>query len=226
MRLPEDKEEEGEDDEMLESVEREAISGHEAPADSSGLAVELGSNWDRSIAEFDEMNLRDDLIRGIYAYGFEKPNTIQQKGIEPIMTGRDTICQAQSGTTTYAIAILNQVDYSNRRPQALVLVPTRELALQCKRVIQELGRFLKAGVETTIGDTHVDDDIQNLRKGPHIIVGTPGHAFDLIQRGALEVQALKYVHSVAVPCCAVGGGTRGVVSGLALVAARANRVCV
>merc|ERR1719387_3062850 len=77
------------------------------------------------------MNLREELLRGIYAYGFEKPSAIQQRAIIPCVKGRDVIAQAQSGTgktATFSISVLQKVDTSLRECQALLLAPTRELA--------------------------------------------------------------------------------------------------
>ena len=81
------------------------------------------------------MKLREDLLRGIYAYGFEKPSAIQQRAIIPCVKGLDVIAQAQSGTgktATFAISILQQLDISSKDCQALVLAPTRELAQQVR----------------------------------------------------------------------------------------------
>jgi len=85
---------------------------------------------------FDAMGLREELTRGIYAYGFEKPSAIQQRAIVPIITGRDVIAQAQSGTgktATFCISILQSIDTAVRETQALVLSPTRELAQQIQK---------------------------------------------------------------------------------------------
>merc|ERR1712167_511473 len=92
------------------------------------------SNWNEECATFDEMNLKEDLLRGIYAYGFEKPSTIQQRGIVPIVRGFDSIAQAQSGTgktATFTIGVLQRVDLGMKQCQALILAPTRELGHSC-----------------------------------------------------------------------------------------------
>ena len=89
---------------------------------------EVESNWTEVTATFDDMDLKEDLLRGIYAYGFEKPSAIQQRGIVPVLQGRDTIAQAQSGTgktATFSVAILQSVDMDVTGCQALVLAPTR-----------------------------------------------------------------------------------------------------
>jgi len=96
-------------------------------------AIEMESNWDETVETFDELNLKKDLLRGIYGYGFEKPSHIQQKAILPIIRGRDTIAQAQSGTgktATFAISSLQLIDVELNEVQALILAPTRELAQQ------------------------------------------------------------------------------------------------
>ena len=94
---------------------------------------------------FDEMNLKADLLKGIYAYGFEKPSAIQQRAIKPIVLGRDVIAQSQSGTgktAVFSIASLQLLDETSRDVQVLVLSPTRELAEQSQRVMQSLGDFM------------------------------------------------------------------------------------
>ena len=90
------------------------------------------------VVNFDEMNLNQKLLRGIYAYGFEKPSAIQQRAIIPCISGRDVIAQAQSGTgktATFSIAILQQINPDNRHCQALILAPTRELAQQVREAV-------------------------------------------------------------------------------------------
>jgi ATP-dependent RNA helicase len=94
---------------------------------------------------FDDMNLKPDLLKGIYAYGFEKPSAIQQRAIRPIIRGRDVIAQSQSGTgktAVFSISALQLLDETSRDTQVLVLSPTRELAEQTQRVMQSLGDFM------------------------------------------------------------------------------------
>lgn len=106
-----------------------------------GLGEVIESNWDEVYESFDDMNLKNDLLRGIYAYGFEKPSAIQQRAIVPCVGRRDVIAQAQSGTgktATFSIAILDNIDTTLPKCQALVLAPTRELAQQISKVIRLL----------------------------------------------------------------------------------------
>jgi superfamily II DNA/RNA helicase len=97
------------------------------------------------VSSFDDLNLKPDLLKGIYAYGFEKPSAIQQRAIRPIVRGRDVIAQSQSGTgktAVFSISALQLLDETSRDAQVLVLSPTRELAEQSQRVIQSLGDFM------------------------------------------------------------------------------------
>jgi len=143
------------------------------------------TNWEQVVTSFDDMNLRDNLLRGIYAYGFEKPSAIQQRGIMPILAGHDTIAQAQSGTgktATFSIAVLQQIDLNHNRIQALILAPTRELAQQIQKVVQALGDFMNITSHVCIGGTLVRNDINTLKQGVQVVVGTPGRCYDMINR--------------------------------------------
>jgi hypothetical protein len=98
---------------------------------------------------FDEMNLKKDLLKGIYAYGFERPSAIQQRAIRPIVCGHDVIAQSQSGTgktAVFAIASLQVLEETSREVQGLILSPTRELAEQSQRVMQSLGDFMNVSI--------------------------------------------------------------------------------
>jgi len=138
--------------------------------------------------------LRDDLLRGIYAYGFEKPSAIQQRGIMPILAGHDTIAQAQSGTgktATFSISVLQSINLSQKATQALILAPTRELAQQIQKVVRALGDFLNVSSHACIGGTLVRDDINTLRHGVQIVVGTPGRVFDMVNRQIMLLDCVK-----------------------------------
>jgi len=143
---------------------------------------------------FDGMGLREELLRGIYAFGFEKPSAIQQRAIVPIITGRDVIAQAQSGTgktATFSIGILQSIDTQLHETQALVLSPTRELAEQIHKVMLSLGDFLQVQVHSCIGGKSVGEDIRKLESGVHVVSGTPGRVFDMIQRKSLRTRNIK-----------------------------------
>merc|ERR1712087_633351 len=122
---------------------------------------------------FDHMQLKEDLLRGIYAYGFEKPSAIQQRGILPVIQKRDTIAQAQSGTgktATFSIAALQRLEMNEPQCQVLVLAPTRELAQQIHKVVTSLGTYLEVTTRACVGGTAVREDIQQLANGVQIVV--------------------------------------------------------
>jgi len=152
------------------------------------------TNWQEVVESFDLMKLKEDLLRGIYAYGFEKPSAIQQRGILPVIQRRDTIAQAQSGTgktATFSIAALQRLDPNISQCQVLVLAPTRELAQQIHKVMKSLGTYLDVTTRACVGGTAVREDIQQLANGVQIVVGTPGRVNDMINRGALRLKDLK-----------------------------------
>nr|ACV88438.1 AT04852p [Drosophila melanogaster] len=154
----------------------------------------IESTWHEVYDNFDDMNLREELLRGIYGYGFEKPSAIQQRAIIPCVRGRDVIAQAQSGTgktATFSIAILQQIDTSIRECQALILAPTRELATQIQRVVMALGEYMKVHSHACIGGTNVREDARILESGCHVVVGTPGRVYDMINRKVLRTQYIK-----------------------------------
>jgi len=152
------------------------------------------TNYDEIFDSFDNMPLTEDLLRGIYAYGFEKPSAIQSRAIKPLATERHIIAQAQSGTgktATFTIGILQQLDYSKNVCQALVLAPTRELAQQIQKVVLAIGDYLQVKCHACIGGTRVADDVSKLESGVHVVVGTPGRVYDMICRGILKVETIK-----------------------------------
>jgi len=152
------------------------------------------TNWKEVCESFDDMKLKDDLLRGIYAYGFEKPSYIQQRGIIPVVKGHDTIAQAQSGTgktATFSIAALQCISEAAADCQVLVLAPTRELAQQIHKVLNALGDYMKVTCHACVGGTLVKDDMKTLRGGAQIVVGTPGRVNDMINRNALRLEKLR-----------------------------------
>lgn len=155
----------------------------------------IESNWNEIVDNFDDMNLKESLLRGIYAYGFEKPSAIQQRAIIPCIKGYDVIAQAQSGTgktATFAISILQQLEIEFKETQALVLAPTRELAQQIQKVILALGDYMGATCHACIGGTNVRNEMQKLQaEAPHIVVGTPGRVFDMLNRRYLSPKWIK-----------------------------------
>jgi translation initiation factor 4A len=163
------------------------------------MATEFDNDSAPEIAEFlsfDEMGIPTELLRGVFAYGFEKPSKIQQKGIVPIAKGRDLLAQAQSGTGktgTFTIGSLSRVDPAVKAVQVLCLVPTRELAQQIEVVASSIGTFLGVKTYAAMGKTPVRDDIRSLDKGVHFLVGTPGRIYDLMNRRAFSTEHIKVI---------------------------------
>ncbi|URD86274.1 eukaryotic initiation factor [Musa troglodytarum] len=152
------------------------------------------TSYDEVYDSFDAMGLQENLLRGIYAYGFEKPSAIQQRGIVPFCKGLDVIQQAQSGTgktATFCAGILQQLDYGLVQCQALVLAPTRELAQQIEKVMRALGDYLGVKVHACVGGTSVREDQRILSSGVHVVVGTPGRVFDMLRRQSLRPDNIK-----------------------------------
>lgn len=112
----------------------------------------------------------------------------------PVVKGHDVIAQAQSGTgktATFSISILQKLDMSVKATQALILAPTRELAQQIQKVVVALGDYLNVECHACIGGTNVREDIQKLQEGCHVVVGTPGRVFDMINRRAFKTDHMK-----------------------------------
>ncbi|KAK9768085.1 translation initiation factor eIF4A, partial [Basidiobolus ranarum] len=163
------------------------MADNSGPISLDDVGGEIQTNWDEVVDNFDNMNLRDELLRGIYAYGFERPSAIQQRAILPVIKKHDVIAQAQSGTgktATFSISILQSLDVEIKQCQALVLAPTRELAQQIQKVLMAIGDFMNIESHACIGGRTVREDIQKLEAGVHVVVGTPGRVFDMINRGA------------------------------------------
>jgi len=145
---------------------------------------------------FDSMNLKEKILRGIYAYGFENPSAIQQSAIIPFIQGGDLIAQAQSGTgktATFSISILQLIQPEVETCQAIILAPTRELAGQIYNVISALNKYTLYTAHCCIGGTAVSEDIRILREGVQILVGTPGRIYDMICRKHLSVSDIKHI---------------------------------
>jgi translation initiation factor 4A len=183
-----------EGDEQYNSEQPQADNGSGEPLPGGITDADIDSNWDEAIDSFDGMEIPEELLRGIYAYGFEKPSAIQQRAIKPTMLGRDLIAQAQSGTgktATFAIGTLAKLDPKLRECQSLILAPTRELAQQIQKVVIALGDYMDLQVHACVGGTAVRDDIRTLQGGVHVVVGTPGRVYDMINRRALRLDSIR-----------------------------------
>ena len=155
-------------------------------------------NYYDEINNWDDLDINKDLLRGIYAYGFEKPSPIQKKAIKPIMERRDLIAQAQSGTGktgTFSIGALSLLDINDKTTQVLILSPTRELSKQTANVITSIGGMMTGlTIQTIVGGTSINEDSHTLKNNtPHVITGCPGRIYDMIRRGHIHSKTIKLV---------------------------------
>lgn len=151
---------------------------------------------DTTFEAWDDVDMPEELLRGIYAYGFDEPSPIQRKAILPFQQGRDILGQAQSGTGktgTFTIGTLLRVNNSSTI-QAILLAPTRELARQIHEVITTLSNQMSYQIFLAIGGTSVQDSIKEIRETkPQIIVGTPGRICDLLYRGVIQGETIRTI---------------------------------
>lgn len=140
--------------------------------------------------EFDEFLLKRELLMGIFEAGFEQPSPIQEAAIPIALLGRDILARAKNGTGktgAYVIPTLEKINPRSNAVQALILVPTRELALQTSQVMRTLGKHLNLQVVVSTGGTSLRDDIIRLGETVHVIVGTPGRILDLAGKGVADL---------------------------------------
>ena len=144
------------------------------------------------IEEFDDYPLKEDLLKGIYSYGFEKPSSIQQKGIPAILSGKDIIAQSQSGTgktATFCISALQLIEKEKEKIQVIIISNVRELAEQSYKVISSLNNFLNYNIKLLIGAT-ISSSNNNLNDS-HIIICTPGKLLKMINNNKISLNHLK-----------------------------------
>jgi translation initiation factor 4A len=147
-----------------------------------------------AVDNFDAMDLPENLLRGIYAHGFEKPSAIQSVAIMPMVKGRDVLGQAQSGTGktgTFGIGLLSHVDPALKATQALVMAHTHELAEQIATVIRGLSSYMRINVILAVGGVPRHQNVRDIRAGAHVVVGTPGRIYDLASNGDLSFRQLR-----------------------------------
>jgi len=145
---------------------------------------------------FAELGLRDELLSALDDLGYEEPTPIQRETIPILLTGRDLLGQAATGTgktAAFALPALQMIDASRRVPQVLVLVPTRELAVQVSEAMFKYGSELGVKVVPVFGGQPIQRQLQALDRGVHVVVATPGRALDHIGRGSLVLDAIHTV---------------------------------
>ena len=151
-----------------------------------------------SISSWEDLDLDANILRGIYANGFEKPSPIQAKGIYPMLQKKDIIAQAQSGTGKtgcFCIGCLSLINFTQNTTQGLILAPTRELAIQIQEVLSFLSNFIpNIKIQLLIGGTSINTCIDDLLNNiPHVVVGCPGRVYDMFRRRHLLSENLKSI---------------------------------
>jgi superfamily II DNA/RNA helicase len=145
--------------------------------------------------DFETLDLNENLLKGVYLYGFTKPSKIQITGIKSINTGKDCILQSQSGTgktATYLLGILNRIDISIDKCQGIILTPTHELSDQVYNVASELAKFLNINIVKCIGGTNIGETRDSL-KTAHLIIGTVGRVSHMITEKRINTHTIRFI---------------------------------
>jgi ATP-dependent RNA helicase DeaD len=169
------------------SADQASPAAHATPPTPPPLAPVSGA--------FRALGLDDTALQAIAALGFETPTPIQAEALPLMLAGEDVVGQAQTGTgktLAFGLPLARAVDPSQRRVQALVLVPTRELAHQVRDVLLHLARFYGFTTISLVGGRPLRSDFAALEKGAHVVVGTPGRVIDHLQRGTLSLAAVRF----------------------------------
>ncbi|HHZ71449.1 MAG TPA: DEAD/DEAH box helicase [Methylococcaceae bacterium] len=149
---------------------------------------------DTTVILFKDLNLSDPVLKGLNSVGYETPTPIQAQTIPPLLAGKDVLGEAQTGTgktAAFALPILSRIDTKKKIPQVLVLAPTRELAIQVAEAFQTYAAKIKGfHVLPVYGGQDYSGQIRALKRGVHVVVGTPGRVMDHMRRGTLNVSEL------------------------------------
>lgn len=145
---------------------------------------------------FNEFKLSSDILKALNGLGYHEATEVQAQVIPTILNKEDLIVQSKTGsgkTASYGIPVCEQIDWEENKPQALILTPTRELAVQVQEELMHIGRFKRLKVVAVYGKSPFKDQVRELKQKTHIVVGTPGRVLDHIERGTLNLQQIKSV---------------------------------
>lgn len=148
------------------------------------------------MSEFKDLGLSKEILGAIEKLGYKNPSEVQEKVIPLILKNKDVMAKSQTGsgkTAAFAIPISEKIELEEKKPQVLVLAPTRELAYQIKEDFTNIGRFKRLRCAAIFGKQPVSAQLNALKQRVHVVVGTPGRTFDLIERGALDVSKINYL---------------------------------
>ncbi|CAF1679846.1 unnamed protein product, partial [Adineta ricciae] len=162
----------------------------------SSSVNESKSEQNGTIDKFDNLNLNESLLRGIYQYGFDSPLEIQRKSLQSCLSGRDMIIQSESysgKTITSLITVLQRIDGNCKDCQALIVVLTRELAQSIYEIIISLGQFMNLSYHCCIGGIEIREDMKAFEKNVQIVIGTPARISDLFRRSILKNDQIRII---------------------------------
>ena len=145
---------------------------------------------------FSKINLCEQIVDILQSFGFKYPTEVQQKSIPVILKGNDVIIRSETGsgkTFAFVLPILQKIDRENKNIQALVLCPTRELAMQVADETRKIAEPMQIDVCAVFGGSNIDRQIKSLKKEPQIVIGTTGRVMDLIKRKALKIESAKFL---------------------------------
>ncbi len=173
---------------------KQKFSKSTGPKDDAPAPQEVNFEPDAPVS-FNELGLDEQIARAVSELGFETATPIQAKAIPVLLSGRDLIGQAQTGTgktAAFALPLIQLLNSSRPETQALVLAPTRELAVQVAGGIHDLAKHTGLRVVPVYGGQPIDRQFRALRAGAHIVVGTPGRVLDHLRRGSLSFASVKF----------------------------------
>ena len=145
---------------------------------------------------FKKYNLCNEIIKALEGIGYNKPSDVQEQVIPQILSGKDVVVKSQTGsgkTAAFGIPLCEKIVWEEKKPQALILTPTRELAIQVKDELINIGRFKRIRPVAVFGKQPFSDQARELKQKSHIVVGTPGRVYDHIERGTLDISEIKYL---------------------------------
>lgn len=146
--------------------------------------------------KFKEYNLQEEIIKALDGIGYKAPSDVQAKVIPEVIEGKDIVVKSQTGsgkTAAFGIPLCEKITWEESKPQALILTPTRELAIQVKDEIKNIGRFKRLKAVAVFGKQPFSEQARELKQKTHIVAGTPGRVFDHITRGSMDISEVRYL---------------------------------
>lgn len=146
--------------------------------------------------KFNDYNLQEEILKSLDLLGYDYLTEVQQETIDKALEGKDIVCKSETGsgkTLAFAVPISNKIIWEESEPQALILTPTRELAMQISKEFFNVGRLKRLSVVEVFGKSPFYNQEMELKQKTHVVVGTPGRVIDHIERGTLEVSNIKYL---------------------------------